>query len=382
MTDFMIRLFLKEAPDYDTPQGRSAAGSAAGIIGLCCNAVLALGKITAGLLSGSVAVLADGVNNLSDSASSVITLLGFRLSRRPADKDHPFGHARYEYLSGLAVAVLILVVGVKLAWTSLQKIIRPTPVEVTALTLAVMLVSIVVKLWMYAFFRQLGSRIDSGVLKATAADALNDSITTAAILASCLIGMVLPVSLDGWAGGIVALFILISGTRIGKQTLSPLLGTQPESQRVEALTDHLLAHPQILGIHDLLIHDYGPGKCFASVHAEVPAELTAMEIHDILDSLEDSAGEKFGISLVIHADPVARDDREYQELNRKITALLEKMDSRLSFHDLHLHRNPDSTAEMDIAVPYDCPISREMLTRAVEEALRPWKVIVHFDGII
>lgn len=382
MTEFLLRLFLKGKPDYNTPQGRTAAGSAAGMIGLCCNALLALGKITAGLLSGSVAVLADGANNLSDAASSVITLLGFRLSGRPADKDHPFGHARYEYLSGLAVAVLILLVGMELAWTSLQKIISPAPVEVTALTLTVMVLSILVKLWMYGFFRQMGNRMASDVLKATAADARNDCLTTAAILASCLLGMVLPVSLDGWAGGVVAVFILVSGIRISKQTLSPLLGTQPESQRVEALTDCVLENSQILGMHDLLIHDYGPGKCYASVHAEVPAELTAVEIHDILDSIEDSAQKELGMNLVIHADPIALDDREYRELSQKMTGLLEKLDSRLSFHDLHLHRQNENTAELDIAVPYDCSLSRETLIRAVEEALHPWKVIVHFDGKI
>lgn len=382
MTDMLLRLLLGRQPEYETPQGRTAVGEAAGKVGLICNFILAAGKILAGWLAGSVAVTADGVNNLSDAASSVITLIGFRLAKRPADQEHPFGHARYEYVSGLAVASLILAVGVELAKTSLKKILSPAPVEITLLTLAVMGISILMKLWMYGFFRQVGRNTDSGVLAATAADARNDCLTTAAILVSSLTGSRFHLFLDGWAGGVVAVFILISGGQLLVKTLSPLIGTQPEEQRVEAIRCLLLENPEILGIHDLLLHDYGPGRCYASVHAEVRAELTAMEIHEILDSLEDTAANQQGISLVIHADPVALNDREYRELSQKMTQLLKNLDSRLSFHDLHIHRQPENTAELDLAVPYDSPFSQEQLTDAVENALTPWKVIVHFDGIV
>ena len=267
MTSLLLRLFVKNHDDTENPVVRGAYGKLAGAVGIVCNLLLFAGKLLAGILSGSVAVTADAVNNLSDASSSLVTLLGFKLAERPADEEHPYGHARIEYISGLVVAALILLIGAELAKSSFSKILHPETVEFSLLTLGVLIGSILVKLWMALFCRKLGRRIDSTTLLATSADSRNDVISTAAVLVGCLAGYFFDVKLDGYIGMAVALFIIWSGCSIAKDTISPLLGEQASGELVRNISDLILSHEKILGIHDLMVHDYGPGNCFASVHA-------------------------------------------------------------------------------------------------------------------
>lgn len=303
MTNLILHLFIKDWRNSGDPAVRGAIGSMAGIVGILCNALLAAGKLTVGLLAGSVSVLADAVNNLSDAASSVVTLLGFRLSQRPADEEHPFGHARYEYLSALAVAGLILLLGYDTARSAVEKIIHPEPVELTAVSMAVLAASVGLKLWMYGFFSKLAKHIGSAALRAAAADSRNDCVATTAVLLGCLSQKYLGVNADGFVGLGVALFILWSGISLAKETVSPLLGRQADPELVRQITELVLSREQVLGAHDLLVHDYGPGRYFASVHAEMDAAVDSVTAHDIIDGIEQQALEQLNIHLVIHCDP-------------------------------------------------------------------------------
>lgn len=378
MTKLLLRLFVK---DPDTPDGRSRVGSLAGTVGIVCNLLLFLGKITAGLLSGSVAIAADGWNNLSDAASSIVTLVGFRFSRKPADAHHPYGHARAEYLSGLCVAVLILFIGVELAKSSLGKIFAPEPVALTAVTIFVLVGSIAVKLWMALFVGKLGKLIGSKTLEATSADSRNDVITTSAVLVSCLIGRFFGVDIDGWSGFAVAAFILWSGYGIARETMSTLLGEQ-DRELAEKLTTLVLRHRGILGIHDLLIHDYGPGRCFASAHVELSAEEDPLVCHEIIDHLECDALRELNVHLVIHHDPVAVNDAEWGRLRSIVEEVAAGVDGRLSVHSFRLVRGRGMPRLVfDLAVPYgmDQESVRLTLRERIVEAGVTNPVTVRFD---
>ena len=378
MTKLLLRLFVK---DPDTPDGRARVGSLAGTVGSVCNLLLFLGKITAGLLSGSVAIAADGWNNLSDAASSIVTLVGFRFSRKPADAHHPYGHARAEYLSGLCVAVLILFIGVELAKSSLGKIFAPEPVELTAVTIFVLVGSIAVKLWMALFVGKLGKLIGSKTLEATSADSRNDVITTSAVLVSCLIGRFFGVDIDGWSGLAVAAFILWSGYGIARETMSTLLGEQ-DRELAEQLTALVLRHRGILGIHDLLIHDYGPGRCFASAHVELSAEEDPLVCHEIIDHLECDALRELNVHLVIHHDPVAVNDAEWGRLRSIVEEVATGVDARLSVHSFRLVRGRGMPRLVfDLAVPYgmDQESVRLTLRERIVEAGVTNPVTVRFD---
>ena len=378
MTKLLLRMFVK---DPDTPDGRARVGSLAGTVGIVCNLLLFLGKITAGLLSGSVAIAADGWNNLSDAASSIVTLVGFRFSRKPADEHHPYGHARAEYLSGLCVAVLILFIGVELAKSSLGKIFAPEPVELTAVTILVLVGSIAMKLWMALFVGKLGKLIGSKTLEATSADSRNDVITTSAVLVSCLIGRFFGVDIDGWSGLAVAAFILWSGFGIARETMSTLLG-EHDRELAEKLTALVLRHRGILGIHDLLIHDYGPGRCFASAHVELSAEEDPLVCHEIIDHLECDALRELNVHLVIHHDPVAVNDAEWGRLRSIVEAAAAGVDARLSVHSFRLVRGRGMPRLVfDLAVPYgmDQESVRLTLRERIVEAGVTNPVTVRFD---
>ena len=378
MTKLLLRLFVQ---DTDTPDGRARVGSLAGTVGIVCNLLLFLGKITAGLLSGSVAIAADGWNNLSDAASSIVTLVGFRFSRKPADAHHPYGHARAEYLSGLCVAVLILFIGVELAKSSLGKIFAPEPVELTALTIFVLVGSIAMKLWMALFVGKLGKLIGSKTLEATSADSRNDVITTSAVLVSCLIGRFFGVDIDGWSGLAVAAFILWSGYGIARETMSTLLGEQ-DRELAEKLTALVLRHRGILGIHDLLIHDYGPGRCFASAHVELSAEEDPLVCHEIIDHMECDALRELNVHLVIHHDPVAVNDSEWGRLRSLVEQTAKAVDERLSVHSFRLVRGRGMPRLVfDLAVPYGMDQEGVRLTlreRMVEAGITN-PVTIRFD---
>ena len=379
MTKLLLRLFVKET---GTPDGRAKVGALAGAVGIVCNVGLFLGKVTAGALAGSVAIAADGWNNLSDAASSIVTLLGFRFSRKPADAHHPYGHARAEYLSGLWVAVLILFIGVELAKSSAAKILAPEPVEVSVLTLCVLIASIAVKLWMGLFVGKLGRLIDSKALAATAADSRNDVVATSAVLVSCLVGYIFQISIDGWIGLGVAAFILWSGYGIARETMSALLGEQADEELVEKLMEMVLGHDGILGIHDLLIHDYGPGRCFASSHVELSAEEAPLVCHEIIDHLECDALRELNVHLVIHHDPVAVNDAEWGRLRELVEKVARGVDERLSVHSFRLVRGRGMPRLVfDLATPYgmDQAQVRKVLRERMVEAGITNPVTIRFD---
>ena len=348
MTKLLMALFVNKT---DTPDGRAKVGALAGTVGIICNLLLFLGKVIAGTLAGSVAIAADGWNNLSDAASSIVTVLGFRFSRKPADAHHPYGHARAEYLSGLCVAVLILFIGVELAKSSFGKILAPEPVEFGGVTLAVLLLSIGMKLWMSLFVGKLGRLIDSKTLAATSADSRNDVIATSAVLLSCLVGRFFHISIDGWMGLAVAAFILWSGYGIARETMSALLGEQADGELVEKIEALVLRHDGILGIHDLLVHDYGPGRCFASAHVELSAEEDPLVCHERIDHLECDALRELNVHLVIHHDPVPVNDAEWGRLREQVGGIASQMG--LSIHSFRMVRGRGMPRLVfDLATPY------------------------------
>ncbi len=304
VTDLLLRLFIKNHHDSHSPSVHAAVGKLAGIVGIICNLLLFLGKFTVGIMAGSAAVMADAVNNLLDSSSSIVTLLGFRLAQRPADRGHPYGHGRYEYLSGLLVAGIILLSGGDQARTAVEKIIHPTPTAFTTVTFLVLGISMVVKLWMALFYSKLGKKIGSTTLKAAAIDSRNDVIASASVLVGCAVETYFHVSVDGFTALAVALFILYSGVKLTGETVSPLLGKKADDELIEQISSLVLSHQQVLGIHDLLIHDYGPGKCYASVHAEMSASEDPVVSHEIIDHIEQETLERVNVHLVIHFDPV------------------------------------------------------------------------------
>ena len=386
MTKLLLRLFVKNYDQSNSPCVHAAVGKLAGTTGIVCNILLFALKLLAGILSGAVSVIADALNNLSDAASSIVTLLGFRLAQQPADRDHPYGHARYEYLSGLTVAVLILVIGVELAGTSVKKIFNPTSVEVSAVTFVVLLCAIGMKLWMSLFFSALGKMIESTTLKATAEDSRNDVIATAAVLAGCLIEKCFHINVDGYFGLAVALFILYSGIQLTKETISPILGQRADTKLVESISKRILENPAVLGVHDLLVHDYGPGQCFASVHVELSAQEDPIVCHDIIDDIECNVLEKLNVHLVIHYDPVLENDEEWAKTRQIVETVISAMDSSLTIHDFRIVRGAQqSKVVFDLAVPYSMKVEYKVLKQAMETALRAkgidYTAVIRFDMI-
>lgn len=385
MTKLLLRLFVKNHENSEDMAVRASVGKLAGATGIVCNIILFLGKLIAGLLAGSVAIVADAVNNLSDASSSVVTLLGFRLAQRPADQDHPYGHARYEYLSGLMVAVLILVIGVELVKSSVGKIIHPEAIDFSLLTVGILVASVLVKLWMSMFFGALGKRINSLTLQATSVDSRNDLVSTIAVLAGCLVGYVFHVNIDGFVGLLVALFILYSGVNIVKETISPLLGKQADEVLVEKIKSLVFSHGEVLNVHDLLIHDYGPGRCFASIHAEVSARLDPMKVHDILDNIECEVLDKLNVHLVIHYDPVLPDDDEWLEMSGVMGEILSEVAPEVSMHCFRMVGGAkQKNLVFDLSVPYDFERPNRELKREIDRKLQErnknYGTIIRFDG--
>lgn len=349
MTEWLVRHFVRMSEQTDDPAVRMRYGQFAGIVGIICNVMLCLGKGAIGLVSGSVSIVADAVNNLSDAASNIVSLLGFKLASRPADPEHPYGHGRYEYLAGLVVAALVLAIGINLAWSSVQKIIAPSPTEFSGALVAVLVLSIAVKLWMAAFNRSIGRRINSDTLEATAVDSRNDVISTAAVLACACISRATGVDLDGWAGLAVGVFICWSGVGLLRDTVSPLLGQAPSPELVEHIHDKILSYPGVLGTHDLMVHDYGPGRQFASAHVEMAAEADPLESHDLIDNIEQDFKMEDGLIVTLHYDPIVTDDPEVRDMRHWISHAVEEIDPRITVHDLRCVPGPTHTN-----VIFDC----------------------------
>lgn len=386
MTNILLRLFIKNCEDTQNPAVRSSIGKLAGLTGIVCNCLLTVLKLVIGLLVGSMAIIADGVNNLSDAASSLTTLLGFRMAQRPADKQHPYGHARYEYLSGLAVAALILLIGAELVKSSIAKIINPEPIDISAATIALLAASVAVKLWMSGFYKTLGKKINSTALYATSVDSRNDVISTCAVLLGCLVNYLFGLNIDGYVGLAVAIFILYSSVGIAKDTISPLLGQQADDELVDKITELVLSHEKVLGVHDLLVHDYGPGRCYASAHVELSADEDPMACHDIIDDIECDVLEKMNVHFVIHYDPVVQNDAEQNEMRRTVGEIIRGLNPAFSIHDFRIVRgSAQSKLVFDLGVPYSM-IERkkeikERIDAALDERGKKYITIIRFDGI-
>ena len=385
MTDFLLWLFIKD--DYRTPSAkvRSAVGALSGYVGICCNLMLFGLKLLAGTLAGSVSITADALNNLSDASGSIVTLVGFKMAGKPADEHHPFGHARAEYLSALGVSALILFIGFELAKSSVRKIFMPEPVALSVLTAVILLTSIGVKLWLTLFNRRLGRTIGSSALMATAADSRNDCVATAAVLLAALGESWLDLRLDGWFGLGVAAFILWSGWNLAKQTVSTLLGEGVDPGLREKIVDYIAAQPKVLGYHDLMVHDYGPGRQFASLHVEMDYREDPMECHELIDDMERECLRSHNVHLVIHYDPVVTDNPELRRLKERCGQLLQQQDPRLNLHDFRMvqgrrHMN----LIFDVALPSDLAHRRREIPKELEEALRRedrklYHVIINYD---
>jgi cation diffusion facilitator family transporter len=370
MISFLARIFIK-------PQGKSAEalrrsyGILCGAVGIGFNILLFLGKFFAGTLSGSIAITADAFNNLSDAGSSFVTMLGFHLAGQAPDLEHPFGHGRMEYLSGLAVSMLILLMGLELAKSSVQKILDPAPVDFSPLVVVILCVSIAVKLYMAFYNRRLGKKLDSPAMLATSADSLSDSVATTAVLLATVVGHFTGLLIDGWVGVVVALFILWSGINAAKDTIDPLLGTPPTPEFVNQIRDLVLAHPTILGIHDLIVHDYGPGRVMISLHAEVDARENVLEIHDEIDNVEKELQKKLGCLAVIHMDPIIRDDGVTMETRKKVASLVRQIDEQISIHDFRMVMGPSHTNVIfDAVVPFGFHLTDKEVAERIKTAVR------------
>ena len=370
MTRLLLRLFVKNSDDIGNPKARSAIGKLSGIVGIIANLLLFAGKLAAGLLSGSVSITADAMNNLSDASSSIVTFAGFKLAEKPADEDHPYGHARFEYLSGLAVAALIIVIGFELAKTSVEKILNPTSVTFSGLTVAILLGSIGVKLWLAVFNHTLGKKIHSGALNATAADSRNDCITTAAVLLAGVLEYFTSWQVDGYAGLAVALFILWSGAKLAKETINPLLGEAASPELQALIVDYISANPKVLGYHDLMVHDYGPGQRFASLHVEMDQREDPLLCHEIIDDIERECLQSHNIHLVIHYDPVVTDDPERNRLLAETHDILKAIDSRLHAHDFRMVKGDGHTNLIfDVVLPSDMLKEKKKIQKTLEQEL-------------
>ena len=385
MTKLLLRIFVKDHQNLADSRVRTRIGSLSGAVGIGCNLLLFLVKLAAGLLSGSVSITADALNNLSDASGSIVTLIGFRFADKPADAHHPYGHARAEYLSGLAVAALILVIGFELVGSSVKKIFSPAAVEFTAVTAAVLAASMGLKLWMALFNRKLGRLIDSTALMATAADSRNDCVATSAVLAAGLIEHFLDVRVDGWMGLGVAAFILYSGLNLAKDTISPLLGESADPELREKIVDYVQQHPKVLGYHDLMVHDYGPGQRFASLHVEMDHREDPLDCHEIIDDMERECLRSHNVHLVIHYDPVITDDPQMTGLKTETQQLLADWDPRLSLHDFRMVQGrKHMNLVFDVDLPTDLRGKEKTITQSVEGALnregrRVYHVKITFD---
>ncbi|PWM26887.1 MAG: cation-efflux pump [Oscillospiraceae bacterium] len=371
MTDFLLRLFVKDYRNTKDTKVRTCYGKLSGIVGIICNAVLFLGKLAAGSLSGSVSITADAFNNLSDASSSIISLFGFRLSERPPDKEHPYGHGRYEYISGLVVAALVMAIGVELFKSSFDKILHPSEVNFSITAMAVLAVSVLIKVWMMFFNRKLGNKINSQTLLATSADSRNDVISTCSVLIASAVSHFSGIELDGYAGLAVAIFIIINGYGLIKDTIDPILGHAPDPEYVKNIYNRIMSYPGVIGMHDLIVHDYGPGRQFASVHIEMDADKNPIESHDIIDNIEKDFWESDSLNLIIHYDPIVTTDPEANAFREWLPEHIKEIHPELSAHDIRMVKGLSHTNVIfDCVMPYDLNITEAELKKEISEMIK------------
>ncbi len=375
MINLLSKIFIKNRDKVNDPAVRRAYGTLCSVYGIFLNVLLFAGKYFAGAVSGSVAIVADAFNNLSDAGSSIISLLGFAIAGKKPDLDHPFGHGRAEYLAGMLLSALIVAMGVELGKSSIEKIIHPEPVEAGLLPAVILLASIAVKFYMSRYNKAVGRKISSPSMEATATDSLSDSIATTVVLLSMGVSYFFHVNVDGWAGLLVAAFIIFAGYNALRDTLSPLLGKAPDPELVKEIEETALAHPEIVGIHDLIVHDYGPGRGFVSLHAEVNGNGNMFELHDAVDQAEREIREKYGILATIHMDPIDCDNEQLNELRQAVAEKLKEIDPRIKIHDFRMVPGPTHTNLIfDALVPAELKLSDRALEEQIENLLHnTWK---------
>ena len=384
MTNLIMRLFVRDWKNAEDPAMREKCGHAASIVGILTNLLLFAAKIVIGTVFGSVSVTADAVNNLTDSGSSIVTMIGFKLAGKPADEKHPFGHARIEYLSGVIVSFIVLFLGLELGMSSIEKILHPEEVVLTPVALFVLVLSALVKLWQSVFYRTVGKRIHSEALVATSKDSRNDVISTLVVLVGAAIAMFTGLNLDGWLGAAVALFILFSGVQLILDTADPLLGQAPEKELVERIHSKILSYDGVIGVHDLAVHNYGVNRCFASVHCEVDAACDMMVSHDMIDNIERDFKTDLGISLVIHLDPVDVNDPRTNALKAEVLVLCAELYPEASVHDFRVVWGvTHSNLVFDVAVPFSVQEEdeavREKLAAAIRELNSTYRAVITID---
>ena len=372
MIRLLIKAFINDSEDITNTRVREKYGVLSGIIGIICNIILFSTKLIIGILINSIAVITDAFNNLSDCASSTITIVGAKMSNRSPDREHPFGHGRFEYISALIVSFIIMFVGAQLFMTSLNKVISPEPVNFKLPLLILLIFSVFIKVWMYSYNKYIGKKIKSGVNFATAADSLNDVIATSAVILSIAVGYLLNIKIDGYIGIAVSVMVIFSGFKISKDVVSVLLGKPPEKEVVEALSEALLKDENIIGIHDLIIHDYGPGRIIASVHAEVSDEINIVKIHEVIDKTEHDIKSKLGIEIVIHMDPISVNSPETNQLKQMVIGIITAIDSSITIHDFRITNGENNiNLIFDMVVPCEMkPQKRKIIIESFEQELK------------
>lgn len=370
MLNLLIKLFIKDKGSINNFKVRESYGKLAGITGIATNSLLFLLKITAGLFFHSIAIIADAINNLSDSGSSVVTLAGFKISGKPADAEHPYGHRRMEYIAGLTVSLIILALGIELIKSSAEKIIHPQNTQFSVISLAVLVVSVLIKIWQSLFYRKIGKIINSVTLLATSIDSRNDVAATSAILLALIVTKLTGFDLDGYMGIAVALFIMASGVKLVIETINPLLGTAPTRELVDKIYNKIISYDYVIGLHDLTVHSYGAGKCFASVHCEVPAEHDILISHDVIDNIERDFLKDDGIHMVIHLDPVVTGDEKTNNLKAEVEKLIRSISPEISMHDFRVVWGiSHSNLIFDVVSPFDSRWSDEELINLISNKI-------------
>ncbi len=367
MLHILTRIFIKDNDNTSDPAVRSAYGMLCSVVGIVLNILLFAGKYIAGFISGSIAITADAFNNLSDAGSSVITLFGFRFAGMKPDREHPFGHGRIEYITGFIVSVMILIMGLELGKSSIGKIISPEPVESGLIPVLILILSILVKLYMYLYNTSVSKKISSAAMNATAKDSLSDCVSTSVVLAAMLIAHFTGVQIDGWCGLLVALFILWGGYNSAKDTLSPLLGNPPSREFVEKIEELVLSEGTVVGIHDLVVHDYGPGRLMISLHGEVPADGDLLVMHDAIDLIERRLRKELGCDAVIHMDPISTSDEHVTELRERVSQSVSELNSNMTIHDFRIVEGPTHTNVIfDVVVPPNCSLTDAQVMREMD----------------
>ena len=370
MTNMLIKFFIKNSEETNNPSVREKYGMLSGGVGIFCNILLFIGKLSVGLISASISIMADAFNNLSDAASSVVTLVGFKMAGRPADDQHPFGHGRIEYISGLIISTVVMMMGLEFVKSSIEKIINPASIEIGIYSIIILLMSILLKLWMSIFNKKIGDRINSSTIKAISMDSLADVAATATALIGAIISYMCGVYVDGYAGVLVALFIIYTGFTTARETLSPLLGQAPDKEFVDKIEKKVLSYDNIVGVHDLIVHNYGFNNSLVSLHAEVPCDINILKIHETIDTVERDIKKDFNCDIVIHMDPIATDDNAVNSVKHEIESIVKSIDERLNIHDFRMVQADSFTNLIfDLVVPHMFELKDDEIESIINEKI-------------